>query len=51
MRKENQITIRLDPFTNREKTFGIKESLALIAIKILEEGINLNIAKTNLLDL
>jgi hypothetical protein len=50
MRKENQITIRLDPFTNPEKTFGVKKSLALIAIKILEEGNNLNITKTNLQD-
>lgn len=37
MRKENQITIRLDPFTDPEKTFGVKKSLALIATKILEE--------------
>jgi hypothetical protein len=50
MRKENQITIRLDPFTDSEKTFGVKKSLALIAEKILERGYNLKITKTNLQD-
>jgi hypothetical protein len=50
MRKENQITIRLDPFTDPEKTFGVKKSLALIATKILEAWNNLNITKTNLQD-
>lgn len=50
MAKENQITIRLDPFTDPEKTFGVKKSLALIARKILEKGNDLKITKTNLQD-
>ncbi len=50
MAKENQITIRLDPITDPEKTFGVKKSLALIAMKILKKGNNLKITKTNLQD-
>ncbi|WP_458746457.1 hypothetical protein [Candidatus Nitrosocosmicus sp. T] len=48
--KENQITIRLEPITDPEKTFGVKKSLALIAMKILEKENNLKITKTNLQD-
>jgi hypothetical protein len=51
MKKENQITIRLDPFTDPEKTKAVKESLALIALKILKEGNGLKITKTNLQDI
>lgn len=50
MAKENQITVRLDPNTDPEKTFGVKKSLALIARKILEKGNDLKITKTNLQD-
>jgi hypothetical protein len=48
--KEDQITIRLEPIADPEKTFGVKKSLALIAMKILEKENNLKITRTNLQD-
>jgi hypothetical protein len=36
MKKEDRVTIRLDPLSDPEKTYGVKIALALIAIKIIE---------------
>ncbi len=50
MAKENQITIRLDPYNLSGKNIWCEKSLALIARKILEKGNHLKITKTNLQD-
>lgn len=49
MKKEDKITIRLDPMTDPEKTEGVKTAIALLTKMIQEYGksSNLNITKTN----
>lgn len=49
MKKEDKITIRLDPITDPDKTEGVKTAIALISKTIKEYGksSNLNITKTN----
>lgn len=42
MRKDKQITTRLNPFTDPEKIYSVRKVLALIAQNILEKGIDLN---------
>ncbi len=53
MKKENQITVRLDPITDPfNKTFGVKTSLAKVAKMIfsIHKDFDLSITKTNLED-
>jgi hypothetical protein len=53
MKKENQITVRLDPITDPlNKTFGVKTSLAKVAKMIfsIHRDFELSITKTNLED-
>ena len=53
MKKENQITVRLDPITDPlNKTFGVKTSLARVAKMIfsIHKDFDLSITKTNLED-
>ena len=48
MKKEQQITIRLDPLTDPKKTITVKKSLALIAKELLNKNKDLKVTKTNL---
>lgn len=48
MKKEQQITIRLDPLTDPKKTTAVKRSLGLIAKELLNKNKNLKVTKTNL---
>lgn len=48
MKKEQQITIRLDPLTDPKKTIAVKRSLALIAKELLNKNQDLKVTKTNL---
>jgi hypothetical protein len=54
MKKENQVTVRLDPITDPlNKTFGVKTSLAKAAKMIFaihKDSDDLSITKTNLED-
>jgi hypothetical protein len=54
MKKENKITVRLDPITDPfNKTFGVKTSLAKVAkmiFSIHKDSDDLSITKTNLED-
>ncbi len=48
MKKEQQITIRLNPLTDPKKTNAVKESLGLIAKELLIKNKDLKVTKTNL---
>ena len=50
MKREDKITIRLDPTTDPEKTDGVKIALALMAKRIreIEKAHNLYVSKTNI---
>ena len=52
MKKENQVTVRLDPITNPlNKTFGVKTSIAKVAKMIFaihKDSDDFSITKTNL---
>jgi hypothetical protein len=48
MKKEQQITIRLDPLTDPKKTIAIKRSLTVIAKELLNKNKDLKVTKTNL---
>ncbi len=48
MKKEQQITIRLDPLTDPKKTNTVKRSLGLIAKELLIKNKDLKVTKTNL---
>ena len=50
MKKEDKTTIRLDPTTDPEKTYGVKTALALMAKRIqeIEKAHNLYVSKTNI---
>ena len=48
MKKEQQITIRLDPLTDPKKTIAVKRSLAWIAKELLNKNKDLKVTKTNL---
>ena len=50
MNRENNITIRLDPITDPEKTDGVKIALALMAKRIqdIEKISDLYVSKTNI---
>jgi len=48
MQKEQQLTIRLDPFTDPKKTNAVKKSLGLIAKELLNKNKDLKVTKTNL---
>lgn len=48
--RENKITIRLDPITDPEKTYGVKIAIALMAKRIqdIEKISDLCVSKTNI---
>ena len=48
--RENKITIRLDPITDPEKTYGVKIAIALMAKRIqdIEKTSDLYVSKTNI---
>ena len=50
MNREDKTTIRLDPTTDPEKTYGVKIALALMAKRIqeIEKAHNLYVSKTNI---
>jgi hypothetical protein len=48
MKKEPQLTIRLDPMTDPKKTNAVKKSLGLIAQELLDHNKDLEVTKTNL---
>ena len=48
MKKEQQITIRLDPLTDPKKTIAVKRSLVFIAKELLNKNKDLKVTKTNL---
>ena len=48
MKKEQQITIRLDPLTDPKKTTAVKRSLGFIAKELLNKNKDLKVTKTNL---
>lgn len=50
MNREDKTTIRLDPTTDPEKTYGVKTALALMAKRIqeIEKSHNLYVSKTNI---
>ena len=50
MNREDKTTIRLDPTTDPEKTYGVKTALALMAKRIqeIEKAHNLYVSKTNI---
>jgi hypothetical protein len=48
--KEKQITVRLSPATDPEKTDGVKRLLAAIAIRVRELAVGSRFGKTNLQD-
>ena len=48
--RENQITVRLHPLTDPEKTEGVKRLLALIAVRVRDLVPGSRFGKTNLQD-